>query len=208
MAGLGPEYVILHAVPLGAGSSDIDHVVIGPTGVFTVNTKNHSGQKVWVAGNAFMVNGVRQPYIRNSVFEARRTAKILTRTMGRPVAVTAMVVVVDPATFTVKTKPDGVDVITCRRLLRCITQGPRVYSAADVAALVARAQNPSVWHTAPPDHGNPGELMTRFKMLRQTVRRARARKRMWGLAGMASIVAIVAVAALNASNVVELVIGG
>ncbi|MFF2300083.1 nuclease-related domain-containing protein [Arthrobacter sp. NPDC058127] len=46
---LGPEWTVLHAVPVGAGTSDIDHVLIGPSGVFTLNTKNHTGQSVWVA---------------------------------------------------------------------------------------------------------------------------------------------------------------
>jgi hypothetical protein len=41
---LGPEWTILHAVPVGGGAFDIDHVLIGPAGVFTLNTKNHAGQ--------------------------------------------------------------------------------------------------------------------------------------------------------------------
>jgi len=42
-----PEgWTVLHAVPVGKGDSDIDHVVIGPGGVFTINIKNHAGHKV------------------------------------------------------------------------------------------------------------------------------------------------------------------
>ncbi|MBG6212216.1 hypothetical protein RCH23_000129 [Cryobacterium sp. CAN_C3] len=44
LSKLGPEWTVLHAVPVGSGSSDIDHVVIGPAGVFTINTKNHTGK--------------------------------------------------------------------------------------------------------------------------------------------------------------------
>ncbi|MGX9900726.1 nuclease-related domain-containing protein [Arthrobacter sp. SA17] len=29
---LGPEWTVLHAVPVGSGASDIDHVLIGPGG--------------------------------------------------------------------------------------------------------------------------------------------------------------------------------
>ncbi|WP_220038098.1 nuclease-related domain-containing protein [Curtobacterium sp. MCBD17_032] len=57
LARLGSAFTVLHAVPVGKGTTDIDHVVIGPTGVFTINTKNHSGQRVWVAGTTFMVAG-------------------------------------------------------------------------------------------------------------------------------------------------------
>src|SRR4051812_26505092 len=31
----------LHAVPVGDRGSDIDHVVLGPGGVFTINAKHH-----------------------------------------------------------------------------------------------------------------------------------------------------------------------
>jgi hypothetical protein len=36
---------VLHAVPVGTNGGDIDHVVIGPPGVFTLNTKNHPRKK-------------------------------------------------------------------------------------------------------------------------------------------------------------------
>ena len=57
MRKLGDGWHVLHSVPVGEKDSDIDHVVIGPPGVFTLNTKNHSRKKVWVAERAFMVSG-------------------------------------------------------------------------------------------------------------------------------------------------------
>lgn len=41
LAKLGPQWRVLHAVRVGDRGSDIDHVVVGPGGVFTVNAKNH-----------------------------------------------------------------------------------------------------------------------------------------------------------------------
>lgn len=55
LARLGPEWAVLHAVPVGRGSSDIDHVVIGPGWIFTLNTKNHTGQSVWTAKSTLLV---------------------------------------------------------------------------------------------------------------------------------------------------------
>lgn len=40
--GLGPDWHALHGVWLGRG--DIDHVLVGPGGVFTVETKSHRGR--------------------------------------------------------------------------------------------------------------------------------------------------------------------
>ena len=56
-----PRWRFLHAIPVGDRGSDIDHLVIGPGGIFTVNAKHHPGAKIWVGGDTFMVNGHRQP---------------------------------------------------------------------------------------------------------------------------------------------------
>ncbi|MFG2284885.1 nuclease-related domain-containing protein [Streptomyces sp. NPDC048595] len=42
---------VLHAVQWPSGS-DIDHLVIGPPGVFTINSKRHSGKTVWYGDHA------------------------------------------------------------------------------------------------------------------------------------------------------------
>lgn len=41
-----PHREILHSIPVGTGRGDIDHVVIGPPGVFTINTKHHPGRRL------------------------------------------------------------------------------------------------------------------------------------------------------------------
>jgi hypothetical protein len=41
LEGLAPEYHVLHGVWLGRG--DIDHVLVGPGGTFTIETKSHPG---------------------------------------------------------------------------------------------------------------------------------------------------------------------
>lgn len=94
--------MVLHAVPVGAGSSDIDHVLIGPAGVFTVNTKNHSGQSVWVAGQTMMVAGKKQRHLYNASHEAERAAKLLTRAVNQAVDVCGVVVVVAPKRLTIR----------------------------------------------------------------------------------------------------------
>ena len=107
-----PRWRILHAVPVGERGSDIDHVVIGPGGVFTINAKHHPGAKIWVGGDTFMVNGQRQPYIRNSRHEAKRAARLLSASCGFPVEVAGLVVPVRADDVTVKQAPDDVLVVT------------------------------------------------------------------------------------------------
>jgi len=50
LARLGPEWCVLHSIPIGTKGKDIDHLVIGPPGVFAINTKDHRGKRIWAAG--------------------------------------------------------------------------------------------------------------------------------------------------------------
>jgi hypothetical protein len=67
---------------VGRGESDIDHVVIGPPGVFTINTKFSPGKDVWVAGRGMYVGGAKQHYVVNALYEARRASTYLSRLHG------------------------------------------------------------------------------------------------------------------------------
>lgn len=79
---LGPGWHFIHSVPVGEEGADIDHVVIGAAGVYTLNTKNHSKHKVTVTQGGVYVNGQRTDYLRNSRFEAKRANKLLTAACG------------------------------------------------------------------------------------------------------------------------------
>ncbi len=124
LAGLGPDWLVLHAVPVGTGSTDIDHVLVGPGGVFTINTKNHSGQPVWVAGRTLMVAGKKTRHLYNAAHEAARASKLLSAAAGDAVDVTAVVVIVEPKSLTIKVAPEQVTVVTERQLLRWLNAAP------------------------------------------------------------------------------------
>lgn len=182
LAKLGPDFLVLHAIPVGVGSSDIDHLVICPAGVFTLNTKNHSGQKVWVAGGTVTVNGTKYPHIRNAVFEAKRASGILSRAVGNPVAVTGLVVVVNPRELTVKQAPAGVEILDSRRLQRWFMRKPRLLAPDQIAQITAQARQPSIWHSNPRTDGDPEVLKAQFQLLERTVSSALLRRRIWVLA--------------------------
>ncbi len=114
---LGPGWRVLHAVEVGDNGGDIDHIVIGPAGVFTLNAKRHPRGKAWVGERMVMVNGQRTEYLRNSRFEAKRACRLLSEACARPVGVTPAVVFVDLDDFTVKQMPADVHVTTRGRLI-------------------------------------------------------------------------------------------
>lgn len=84
----------LHAVPVGNRGGDIDHVLIGPGGVVTVNTKHHRGQTVKAGRLAVFVGGRQTRYAESSLYEGQRAARLLSAATGRPVEVTPIIVVV------------------------------------------------------------------------------------------------------------------
>ncbi|UKA63445.1 nuclease-related domain-containing protein [Arthrobacter sp. FW306-04-A] len=179
---LGPEWTVLHAVPVGTGVSDIDHVLIGPTGVFTLNTKNHTGQAVWVAGRTLMVAGKKQRHLYNAAHEASRAAALLSRRMGGPVPVTAVVVILAPKSLTVRASPEGAVVLTATRLLGWLAARPRILGPRQVGMLSAVACQPGTWHRDPPSMMDPARIRQEFAALRAAVNRARACRIGWLLA--------------------------
>lgn len=79
-----PLWQSIHSVPVGTRGSDIDHVVLGPGGIFTINTKHHPRGKVWVGGDVTPVNGVARPYVRSSRHEAARASRLLSTAAASP----------------------------------------------------------------------------------------------------------------------------
>jgi hypothetical protein len=85
---------VLHSVPL-ANQVDIDHLLIGPGGVFSINTKHHHRKAVWVGDDSVKVDhGKPAPYARKSRAEAKRVARVLAYYCDFPVPVEPVLVFV------------------------------------------------------------------------------------------------------------------
>lgn len=190
---LGPEWRVFHAVPVGSGSSDIDHVVIGPPGVFTINTKHHEGLDVWVGSTRLLVNGQRTEYLRNARHEASRASKQLSVAAGGTVEVVPIIAVVGARRFTVRERPADVMPLREYQLARSLTRLPAVVPPADVDRLADVAAIPSTWHQAPVLH--PVDVGA-FQTLRDDVARSRSRRRGWS----AAIILAIPVALVLASS--------
>jgi len=145
LAKLGTGWHVLHAVEVGDHGSDIDHVVIGPAGAFTLNTKRHPGAKAWIGEHRVMVNGQRTDYLRNSRFEAKRASRLLSLACHRPVEVAAAIVFVDLDDFTLKQMPADVHVTTGRRLIKWLRSLPTRMDNDAVDDIFAKARLSNTW---------------------------------------------------------------
>lgn len=147
LAKLGPAWHVLHSVEVGDRGSHIDHVVIGPAGVFTLNTKRHPNGRATVGQWKIYVSGQPTDYLRNSKHEADRAQRLLSTACGFAVAVTPVVVFVNLEDFKVKQAPaNGVQVVTRRQLVAWLTSLPAATSPATVEAVFEKARFSTTWH--------------------------------------------------------------
>lgn len=179
LSQLGPEWTVLHAVPVGSGGTDIDHVILGPGGIFTINTKNHSGKKIWIGGGTFLVNGYKQDHMRNSFREAEGASRLLSSVTGRPVTVTPLIVVVNPASITTGRKRPRVTVLSSRTLKGWLERRPRVLSDRAVAHFSMFAEERSTWHSEAVVIDDTRRHVESFERLRTDVDAARQRAKLW-----------------------------
>jgi Nuclease-related domain len=179
--GLGDEWTVIHDVPVGEASR-IDHLVVGPGGVFIVDATHHPGVPVWASRRTFIVGGVRYPYIRNMEYEMGRVERLLSAGTGKPVEVASVLAVIDPKSLAVPDAHRDVAVIHAHTVPRWLRERPYVLGVKDAAAISEAALAPSTWHSANELYGDPSTLLSRFDDLRGEVSRASILQRVWASA--------------------------
>ena len=140
-------WYVIHAVPVGEAGADIDHVVIAPFGVVTVNTKT-TKTRVWVGEHGMTLGGKSVDYLRKSRAEARQAKRLLDRATGLEVPVQAVIVFTGADQFTIRRGgPPDVAVLASPRALRAwLQKQPPVLASEQADAIYQAARNPATWH--------------------------------------------------------------
>jgi hypothetical protein len=139
---------VLHSIPVGRRGSDLDHLLVGPAGVFAINAKHHPQANVWVGGDTVKVNGHYQPYVRNSRFEAHRAARLLSDVAGFDVDVFGLIAVVGAERgLVVQQQPrDGsVVVVAVEQLDAYVRSLPPVLGHPSIARIYEVARHLATW---------------------------------------------------------------
>jgi hypothetical protein len=144
LSKLGENWRVLHGIPLGKNDTDIDHLVIGPTGVFTLNTKNHLGKRVTVYEYAIYVSGTKQPYLVKSRAEGKRSSRILSNACGFDVNVLPMLVIMANE-LDFKGSPKDIEVVGREILVRSIERRATQLSSEEIESIYAIARRRSTW---------------------------------------------------------------
>jgi len=138
--------VRLQRIEVGTGDANIDHLVIGPGGVVTVNTKNLGG-KVWVAPRALLHNGRKTNYLPKAAREAERAGALVGAALGQQADVRgALAIIADE--LVVEEQPADVFVATPRGVKRWLLGLPLTFAPQKVREVCSAAAKPSTWSTS------------------------------------------------------------
>jgi hypothetical protein len=152
LLGRLPEgWHVFHDVPIGERGANIDHLVVAPTGVFTLNSKNRRG-RVSVTAHTFRVNGYRSDDLLKATKEAERASRLLGAALGHPVVVHAALVVIADE-LEIKQQPPDVRVGGPRGIKRWLERLPSVLSPREVIEIAAVAHKPVTWKDRSPIEG-------------------------------------------------------
>jgi hypothetical protein len=171
-------WTVLHSLPVGRNGADIDHLVVGPGGVFSLVTKHHVDASVWVAGRTVLVNGSSRPIVQKAEADARRVDCVVAGVLADPPAVRSVVAVVGAKRMRVRHSPKAVTVIRAEQLRRFLRSQPERLTPTEVCALVARFEDPATW--LPTVEAGP-ELLMAFSSLTREVAAAVRVRTAWAL---------------------------
>jgi hypothetical protein len=184
LARLPAGWRVFHALPVGSGDADLDHLVVGPGGVFVVNTKHHRGARVWVADRSVLVSGVKRPYVRNADLETARVRGLLAAA-GIDAPVRAVVAIVGAKEVRVRQRPRTVDVVRGEDLVRWLVRRPATIEPGVVDAVIRLVDEPGTWRELEP----ATDTVDRFAGIEREVRSARLVRVGWVIAAGLAVLA-------------------
>lgn len=172
---LGSGWTVLHSLATDDGET-IDHLAIGPGGVYVLDTRVAPGRTVRVVGSHLVSDDDRMPVPALAARQAERASARLTALAGGPVEVRPIVVIARAdALVTVDADLDATPVLTPDQLVRHLVRRPRVHSAAAVDYLSLLAEERETWTAEPARAEDGAGLARRFRSLQRELIGARRR---------------------------------
>ncbi len=132
---------VLHDLQVPGSKANVDHLVIGPTGLFAVDAKNYTGGLTFSEGTLWHGRFPLTEKLATTRWEAERVSRTLAVTVDESACCAQPVMCILGAELPRKKfEIDGVHVVSGgRRLVRDIRDGRVVMSEEEVADLTDRA---------------------------------------------------------------------
>ena len=143
---LGDSWVVLHDRRIPGSRANIDHIAIGPPGVFVIESKDYSGQ-VSLGGNEIRVNGRRVGWVD----QVRRQADAVLAVLpageeASPTPVTPIICVHRASLPWIRSSAGGVRVVSGSGLEKRLREAPAVLDddrIREIAAELDRRLRPA-----------------------------------------------------------------
>jgi hypothetical protein len=175
LAALPAEWAVFHGLPVGQHGWDIDHVVVGPGGVITINTKQHRGKNVTVVDGAASVGDRPVPYLEHAAFEGERIGVLLRSHLAFAVPIHPVLAFVEPKSISTSGTCGGVMVLDADRIVEWLAALPPVLAPLQRLEVIALLDDPASWAEESPVGTGDG-LMERFTVLDAQMRAARLQR--------------------------------
>ena len=198
VARFGADWTMLHSLPLPDGSV-IDHLAVGPRGVYAITSLDLTGARVRVDDLSVSADGARTEHLSEAHYSAELAARHLSDLAGVTVPVIPVVAIRARELRFVSESPI-VAVVAPGELSRWLLTRRHRLSSRVSAYFSLVAEDPQTWLAAPGGSADAEpaaveEPSEAFRALRQRVDAASRRRRAWksaalGLAGLALLLAL------------------
>ena len=136
---------VIRAGAVGLSATGVDHLVVGPGGVFVVSAHAQPGARVCIDGERYLLGARALPYLHRCTAQADLAGRQLSAACGFPVRAHGMLVLTGELTLTVLAPPADAYVTVQRNLAVDLTRMPLTLAAPTVAAIVVAARRPATW---------------------------------------------------------------
>ncbi|PWJ47475.1 Nuclease-related domain-containing protein [Quadrisphaera granulorum] len=174
---------LVHDVPLSTAQANspgehvdpvhVDHVLVGPGGVYAVTVLHLPGARVRAAQTAFVVDGQPSQHLREAKQRALAVHRVLSEGAGRDVPVRAVVVVLGSERLALPLRTADVAVLRAPVLVRWLRKQPKVLDASTAAELAGHLT--ATAH----QHSDAHDSLDGFERLQRTVLTADRLRRAW-----------------------------
>jgi hypothetical protein len=205
LSALPAGWQVFHGLPVGMSGSDVNHLVVGPAGIFTIKTKRPGSRAVRVTGQYMTVGRRQKAYIPVTEWEADRVTDLLRIRMPMIAPVRPVIALVGTRAIRVRKQPRQVWVVAAEHLVTLLTTQPPALTVPEALELAAYIDRPASWHPRPVTvwANSPEIAVARFVALDAAVRSAHRRRLAWVCCGGAIVLAsLITVAATLAPSLI------
>lgn len=113
-------WYVMHSIELHGGG-DIDHLAIGPSGIFVINSKHYAGARVHAQTDGVFINGARQnDFLERARSDASIASDVISEWTGSNAEVTPVLAFVKPGAVTGTDRVGDVLVAESKHLVRAL----------------------------------------------------------------------------------------